>query len=195
MNTTIRSLTKSIAGVSAAMLLVACAADAPPAAERLNAPSTPLALGAPGRAAPELGVCDKLAPPAGSTFAYHVYARGVQIYRWDGQAWAPVGPSAELFADAAGRALVGTHFGGPRWQSLSGSTVRGSVIDRCVYDANAIPWLSLAGVPESGPGVFAHTTFIQRVNTVGGKAPATPGSLDQIEEVPYAAEYYFYRTP
>ena len=195
MNTTVQRLKTSIAGVFAAMLLAACATDVPLASERLNAPSAPLALGAPGGAAPELGVCQNIAAPAGSTFAYHAYARGVQIYRWDGAAWAPVGPSAELFADAAGKALVGTHFGGPRWQSLSGSTVRGSVIDRCVYDANAIPWLSLAGVPENGPGVFAHTTFIQRVNTVGGKAPPTPGSLDQIEEVPYTAEYYFYSTP
>ena len=192
---TVQRLMNSIAGASAAMLLVACATDAPLASERLSAPSTPLALGAPGRAAPELGVCENLAPPLGSTFAYHVYARGVQIYRWDGQAWAPVGPSAELYANANFKGLVGTHFAGPRWQSLSGSTVRGVVIDRCVYDANAIPWLSLAGVPESGPGVFAHTTFIQRVNTVGGKAPAAPGSLNQVVEIPYTAEYYFYRAP
>jgi hypothetical protein len=124
-----------------------------------------------------------------------VYAKGVQIYRWDGQAWAPVGPSAKLYADAGGNGLVGTHFAGPRWQSLSGSTVRGEVLDRCVYDANAIPWLSLKGIPETGPGVFAHTTFIQRVNTVGGKAPSAPGSLNEVVEVPYTAEYYFYRAP
>ena len=195
MNATVQSLKSSIAGVSAAILLAACATDAPLATERLNAPSAALELRSPGRAGPELGVCANLAPPQGSTFAYHVYARGVQIYRWDGQAWAPVGPSAKLFADAGGKGLVGTHFAGPRWQSLSGSTVRGSVIDRCVYDPNAIPWLSLAGVPETGPGVFAHATFIQRVNTVGGKAPATSGSLNQVVEIPYTAEYYFYRTP
>ena len=182
----------SIAGV-AAMLLAACAADAPTATERLSAPAAAFARG--GNTQPELGTCDRLAAPEGSTFAFHAYAKGVQIYRWDGLQWAPVGPSAGLYADAAYTGLVGTHFGGPRWQSNSGSTVRGEVIDRCVFDANAVPWLTLKGIPESGPGVFAHANFIQRVNTVGGKAPSTSGTLNQIVEIPYTAEYYFYRAP
>lgn len=180
----------SIAG-AAAMLLAACAAESPTTVEQLAAPAA--ATRAIGNTGPELGSCDRLRAPEGSTFAYHVYARGVQIYRWNGQEWLPVGPSANLYASANGKGLVGTHFAGPRWQSLSGSTVRGEVIDRCVYDANAVPWLTLRGIPESGPGVFAHTTFIQRVNTTGGKAPSTAGSLNQVVEIPYTAEYYFYR--
>jgi hypothetical protein len=175
------------------MLLAACAADAPTASARLSAPAA--AFAREGNTQPELGSCDRLAAPEGSTFAFHASATGVPIYRWDGQAWAPVGPSAELYADAGYNGLVGTHFAGPRWQSNSGSTVRGEVIDRCVYDANAIPWLTLKGIPESGPGVFAHATFIQRVNTVGGKAPAGSGTLNQVVEIPYTAEYYFYRAP
>lgn len=194
MTTTIRNgAKKSIAGVAALLLLAACSGDTSAPTERLAAPSAVLARG--GNAGPELGSCDRLRAPEGSTFAYHVYAKGVQIYRWDGAAWAPVGPSAELYADANGNGLVGTHFAGPRWQSLSGSTVRGEVLDRCVYDANAIPWLALKGIPESGPGVFAHTTFIQRVNTTGGKAPSISGSLNEVVEIPYTAEYYFYRAP
>lgn len=180
----------SIAG-AAAMLLAACAAESPTTVEQLAAPAA--ATRAIGNTGPELGSCDRLRAPEGSTFAYHVYARGVQIYRWNGQEWLPVGPSANLYASANGKGLVGTHFAGPRWQSLSGSTVRGEVIDRCVYEANAVPWLTLRGIPESGPGVFAHTTFIQRVNTTGGKAPSTAGSLNQVVEIPYTAEYYFYR--
>ena len=193
MRTNMPNLSKtSFAGV-AALLLAACAVEMPTATEQLAAPSA--AARAIGNAGPELASCDRLRAPEGSSFAYHVHAKGVQIYRWDGQAWAPVGPSAELYASANGNGLVGTHFAGPRWQSLSGSTVRGEVLDRCIYDANAIPWLSLKGIPENGPGVFAHTTFIQRVNTVGGKAPSTSGSLNQVVEVPYTAEYYFYRAP
>ena len=35
---------------------------------------------------------------------------------------------------------------------------------------------------------------IQRVNTVGGVAPSTAGSVvGEIAEVPYTAEYFFYR--
>src|SRR5215207_8632606 len=131
MRTTLPHLwTTSIAGV-AAMLLAACAAETPSTTEPLAAPAAPAA--AIGNTGPELGSCDRLRAPEGSSFAYHVYAKGVQIYRWNGQEWLPVGPSAELYARANFKGLVGTHFGGPRWQSVSGSTVRGEVVDRCVY--------------------------------------------------------------
>ena len=43
-------------------------------------------------------------------------------------------------------------------------------------DPNAIPWLRLHAVSTEGPGIFADTTFIQRVNTTGGKAPAADGT-------------------
>jgi hypothetical protein len=54
----------------------------------------------------------------------------------------------------------------------------------------------LNAVPTNtvGPGIFARTTYIQRVNTKGGLAPTAPGtSIGAIAEVPYTAEYYFYR--
>src|SRR5215217_6522628 len=117
MRTTMSNLSKtSFAGV-AVLLLAACAAETPAATEQLAAPSA--AARAIGNAGPELGSCDRLRAPEGSSFAYHVYAKGVQIYRWDGQSWLPVGPAAELFANAGGKGLVGTHFAGPRWQSVS----------------------------------------------------------------------------
>ena len=51
----------------------------------------------------------------------------------------------------------------------------------------------LSADPE-GPGIFAATTFVQRVNTVGGKAPAMPGNvMGQVARVPYAADYFFFR--
>ena len=182
-----------LAAVVGAALMAACADRSPVAPDGAAAARLEPSGIASAAASPELGSCDRLRAPEGSSFAYHAYARGAQIYRWNGQEWLPVGPSAELYADAGGKALVGTHFGGPRWQSLSGSTVRGEVIDRCVHDANAVPWLTLKGIPESGPGVFAHTTFIQRVNTTGGKAPANAGTVGEVRAIPYAAEYFFYR--
>ena len=49
---------------------------------------------------------------------------------------------------------------------------------------------SLAG----NAGIFSKVTYIQRVNTVGGLAPVEAGLIDgETRQVPYTAEYYFYR--
>jgi hypothetical protein len=142
--------------------------------------------------APELDGCQKLEAPAGSKLVYHVFAKGVQIYRWTGSAWSLYGPDATLSSDAAGNSVVGTHYVGPKWESNSGSKVAGTVVDRCPVP-NAVPWLLLHGTSE-GNGIFHRVEWIQRVNTVGGNAPATPGAFvgDEVR-VQYSAEYFFYR--
>jgi hypothetical protein len=44
-----------------------------------------------------------------------------------------------------------------------------------------------------GPGIFERATYIQRLNSTGGLAPATaPTQLGQEARVPYTAEYYFF---
>ena len=150
---------------------------------------------APGTRAPDLGACQTLQVDAGNKVAFHVYAEGVQIYRWNGASWSFVGPEAVLFADEGGNGQVGIHYSGPTWESVSGSTVRGAVLERCTADPDAIPWLLLEAVDPEGPGIFQWVTFIQRVNTVGGTAPAEPGSaVGEIANVPYSAEYFFYRS-
>jgi hypothetical protein len=144
--------------------------------------------------APDLGDCQHLQVPAGNKVAFHVYAEGVQIYRWDGMMWNFVAPDALLFADAGERGEVGFHYAGPTWESVSGSKVVGTVLERCTPDIEAIPWLLLRAVSSDGPGVFHRVTFIQRVNTVGGIVPTNPGEfLGQLQEVPYTTEYFFYR--
>ena len=145
--------------------------------------------------APELtGDCAKLNVDAGHKVAFHAYAEGVQIYRWDGTSWVFVGPEALLFADDGANGVVGIHYGGPTWESNSGGKVVGTVIERCTPDPDAIPWLKLSAKPDDGPGIFHRVTFIQRVNTVGGKAPADAGDfVGEEARVPYAADYYFYR--
>jgi hypothetical protein len=149
-----------------------------------------LALVAPAGADP----CQNLQVPAGNQVAFHVYAGGVQIYRWNGTSWSFVAPDAVLYADAGGRGAVGIHYAGPTWESVSGSKVVGTVLERCTPDPAAIPWLLLGAVSNQGPGVFQGVTFIQRVNTVGGLAPTKPGaSTNETVRVPYTAEYFFYQ--
>ena len=139
-------------------------------------------------------LCSRVAAPEGNKVAFHVYAVGVQIYKWNGATWSFVAPMARLYADANHLGEVGFHYAGPAWESNSGSKVVARRLEGCTPDSTAIPWLLLETVTANGPGIFHSTTFIQRVNTTGGLAPTAPGStVDELIEVPYTAEYYFYR--
>lgn len=143
----------------------------------------------------DLGECDEINVAEGSQLVFHAYAEGVQIYQWDGATWAFRGPSANLYADVGGTGLVGIHYGGPTWKSNSGSLVVGRLNTPCEVGPADIPWLLLDGIRSEGAGVFNGVTSIQRVNTVGGRAPTAPGSLGEVRNIPYTAEYFFYRAP
>ena len=139
-------------------------------------------------------LCDRLGEVQGGRVAFHVYALGVQIYRWNGASWVFVAPAARLYADAEYQGEVGTHYAGPTWESNSGGKVVASRVESCAPDPTAIAWLLLQKVSSEGPGIFDRVTFIQRVNTAGGLPPSGPGPfVGAEEEVPYTAEYYFYR--
>jgi hypothetical protein len=130
---------------------------------------------------------------------FHGYAIGVQIYRCTETApgvfnWLFVAPEAVLF-DEEGN-VVAIHYAGPIWESNSGSIVKGARVDGLTMDQTAIPWLKLSTTLSEGPGIFEGTTFIQRVNTTGGLAPAkaaTAANLGEEVGVPYTADYFFYR--
>ena len=138
-------------------------------------------------------LCDGLRIPEGNSLVFHAYGIGVQIYQWNGANWVFVAPSAVLYSDPGYHAEVAIHYAGPTWQSLSGSKVLASKLAACTPDPTAIPWLKLGAISSEGPGVFDGVSFIQRVNTVGGIAPATAGTtVGQTANVPYTAEYFFY---
>ena len=146
--------------------------------------------------APELPtpLCDRVNVEEGNRVAFHAYALGVQRYRWDGTAWVFVEPVATLYADANYHGKVGTHYAGPTWETNSGGKVVATRLEGCSPEPTAIPWLLLQTVSNEGPGVFDSVTYIQRVNTVGGLVPTAPGSaIGVVTDVPYTAEYYFYR--
>jgi len=131
--------------------------------------------------------------PDGSKVLFHTFAEGVQIYSWNGSSWVFVAPEAVLF-DTDGN-IVGLHYAGPTWESDSGSKVVGARLASAPSpNANSIPLLLLQAQSADGPGIFKRTTYIQRVNTVGGLAPSTPGTVVGEEaRVVYTAEYFFYR--
>lgn len=134
-------------------------------------------------------------PPPGEVRLMTLAAHGVQIYECranaGSHAWAFVAPDAELF-DAHGR-HVGRHGAGPSWQHDDGSGFTASVKARAdAPSAGAIPWLLLAARPEGPGGVFGGVRSVQRVNTVGGQAPAdgcTASTVGQRVRVAYRADY------
>ncbi len=136
-----------------------------------------------------------LEAPDGNRVEFHVFAVGVQIYVWNGMSWVFRAPEAVLFGSANSNGQgVGIHYAGPTWRSNSGSKVVGQRLAGKTVDTTAIPWLLLQAKTTVGPGIFARTTFIQRVNTAGGLAPSDLGtSAGQEARVPYTAEYFFYR--
>jgi hypothetical protein len=139
-----------------------------------------------------------LAPPAGARIVLRSVAEGVQIYACEaagnGFAWVFKAPEAALF-DETGR-QVGTHFAGPSWRALDGSTVSAEVMAKAdAPDAGAIAWLLLRAKSHSGAGQFAEIGFIQRIDTEGGTAPAAGcDAAQQGKEarMRYSATYVFY---
>jgi len=139
-------------------------------------------------------------------------------------AWKLFTPEATLFtSDPADPKQLITHFFSPNpdefntdpltnghpiratWQSSQDTSAvwaRTFVAgDAVTLDPSAVAWLKLTAVGvENGPtggDVLAKTTFVQRVNTVGGVAPPAD-TCDSIQEVghqafrPYTADYIFY---
>jgi hypothetical protein len=146
------------------------------------------------------GVPAAIAPAADQTIKGKYNAVGVQVYMCNGAAagptWTFVAPQANLSHDN-GR-LLATHFIGPTWQGNDGSSVVGSKVAGATVDATAIPWLLLTAKSHADEdGFFQDVTSVQRLATVGGLAPTTGCDADHlgtIVQVPYSAEYVFYKT-
>jgi hypothetical protein len=127
-------------------------------------------------------------------------------------AWTLFTPQATLFSDL-GEQLT-THFFSPNpdeggivratWEDSKDTSTVWARVAASVADptaSGAIAWVLLekAGT-QAGPtggDTLSQTTFIQRLNTFGGSAPAT--GCDLLKDVgrkafmPYTADYFFYK--
>ncbi|GAA3958681.1 DUF3455 domain-containing protein [Actinoplanes auranticolor] len=129
-----------------------------------------------------------LQPPAGlKIIGQFVVGTGTQTYTCTGGKFAGSSvPEATLF-DGANRKIH--HFGGPTWQSESdGSLITAGPVANSPVPG-AIPELLLEVKTRSGQGFLTTVTHIQRMNTFGGVAPATPCTDGQKTSVPYNANY------
>jgi hypothetical protein len=144
---------------------------------------------------------DAIAIPSGQPVVLKALAKGVQIYVCKAKESAPNAyewtlraPEAELFDEKGQK--IGKHYGGPTWESTDGSKVVGKLRAKAdAPEATAIPWLLLDAMSTEGAGVLGKVKNIQRVATVGGKAPAAgcdAAHANAEARVDYSATYYMY---
>lgn len=110
--------------------------------------------------------------------------------------WKIQRPDARLL-DRDGK-QVGRYFGvPPQWDYWAGSNVTGEPVATAPSGPGNLPVALVKANPATGSaGVFTGTTYIQRVATKGGVAPAEECGWmihRQTRNVKYEADYIFYR--
>lgn len=109
--------------------------------------------------------------------------------------WVFVGPDAKL-NDRSGK-QVGKYYGPPAtWESNDGSKLTATQVAVAPAAAGSIPLQLVKANPAMGNGAMTGTTYIQRVATQGGVAPATPctqATMGTKQIVKYQADYIFYK--
>jgi uncharacterized protein DUF3455 len=163
------------------------------------------AAGASARPAPQTAPGDPLDPrtyaPDSRLFLV-VYAVGVQKYTCQANGtWLFTDPEATLYKTTGAPKPIGTHFlnfetGRPVWQLKDGSSVEAARTATASGGTGNIPWLLLRAVVTtagSDGDRLASTTWVQRLNTSGGVAPAGSCIPGDSRAVPYSADYFFWR--
>lgn len=208
-----------LVGASALALFTACNGDSseqpsdPQASSSAGAPAggggepacVPEPPALPGDVPADIAMAD------GTTLIRSLHAVGTQNYRCTETAgdveadpsftWVFVGPVADLLNSCGIK--VGSHFAvpdsnppAPEWKyEVDGSSVIGAKVAASPVEGS-IPELLLKQDGHDGAGVFAGVTFVQRLQTAGGAAPpaaeCTSEHVDEVVEVAYSAQYYFY---
>jgi hypothetical protein len=108
----------------------------------------------------------------------------------------PASASTSAAAPAPSSASATAPATAPTWEALDGSRLTGArVASAAAPDGKSIPWLLLRSTSSVGPGLFGDVIWVQRLDTVGGAAPAAgcdAGHLGAEVMVPYRADYFFY---
>ncbi|ARV20714.1 hypothetical protein AEP_03797 [Curvibacter sp. AEP1-3] len=140
--------------------------------------------------------------PAGHTVVMETAAAGDITYQCRAKKdmagqfeWVFVGPDAGL-KDRSGK-VIGKYYGPPAtWENNDGSKVTATQLAVAPNGAANIPLQLVKANPAMGMGAMQGVSYIQRVATVGGIAPAS--SCAKANEganqlVRYTADYIFYK--
>jgi hypothetical protein len=140
--------------------------------------------------------------PAGHKVAMETVGAGDITYECRAKAnaageyeWVFVGPDAKLM-DRGGK-TVGKYYGPPAtWESMDGSKLTGAQLAVSPAAAGSIPLQLVKANPAMGSGSMSGVTYIQRVATRGGLAPAMACAATNMgakQVVKYQADYIFYK--
>ncbi len=145
---------------------------------------------------------DAVKVPAGHRVAMETVGVGEITYECRAKAnmagafeWVFVGPKADLNSRAGVK--QGSYFGPPAtWASNDGSRITGTQVAVAPAAQGSIPLQLVKANPASGPGAMMDVTYVQRVATQGGVAPALAcdaASAGRKEIVKYQADYIFWK--
>jgi len=141
--------------------------------------------------------------PSGNKRVATYFAEGVQKYKARVKQgsypiafeWVFVAPEATLYD--VNNTVVGHHGAGPFWTLSPSDSIYAQAFSPARTatspDAGSIDWLLLKTKDGTTPsGIFAGVDYIQRIDTKGGKAPATPpATITETAAVKYTAVYRF----
>ena len=145
---------------------------------------------------------DAVRVPAGHKVALETVGVGRITYECRAKAgmagafeWVFVGPDAVL--NARSGQMLGKYYGPPAtWEASDGSKLTGAQVAVAPAMPGSIPLQLVKANPAMGDGAMKGVSYIQRVATRGGVAPAMPcagDSLGRKEIVNYQADYIFWK--
>jgi Protein of unknown function (DUF3455) len=148
------------------------------------------------------GLPDAVKVPAGNQVALQSVGVGQITYECRAKAdmpgafaWVFVGPQADLMS--RGGAKLGTYFGPPAtWVALDGSKITGTQVAVAPAGAGNIPSQLVKANPAMGAGAMSGISYVQRLATQGGVAPASVcdgSAVGRKEVVKYQADYIFWK--
>ncbi|MBB5163190.1 DUF3455 domain-containing protein [Mycobacterium sp. AZCC_0083] len=138
------------------------------------------------------GLPPPLVVPAGNRLTSSLDGSGVQVYQCVKGQWTLLQPAAIL---TEGGKPVGLHFKGPVWVSTVDGSEVGAAPVATVTQSGAIPELLLKANQNQGEGMFSKVTYVQRLRTSGGVAPAGSCPEGSQQAIRYSAVYRFWSAP
>jgi hypothetical protein len=147
-------------------------------------------------------VPDTIKVPAGNKVVLETVGAGLITYECKDKKdaagqfeWVFAGPDAKL-SDRKGKA-IGKYYGPPAtWESADGSKVTATQVAVAPNGTGNIPLQLVKANPAEGEGAMQGVTYIQRLMTTGGTAPASvcnEAVKGSKETVAYQADYLFWK--